>query len=80
MSGRFTFPSIVVAIVVVVLAMVAIALGNGLLPSPSEATERGTFAPLIIIWLMIATTVVCALALAAFLFKRGLESLSERKG
>ena len=39
---RFAVPAIVVGIVVAVLGIVSILLGFGLLPTPSEAVERGT--------------------------------------
>jgi hypothetical protein len=68
---------LVVAVIVVGLAVVAVALGNGLLPSQTEAVAKGTFAPWVIVWIMIGITVLCALALAGFLLVRG---LSERRG
>jgi hypothetical protein len=38
-----------------------------LLPGPSEASERGTFAPLLITWGMILVSAISGLVLAGYL-------------
>ena len=56
------------AILVVAIVLLNVTLGVNLLPSPSEASEKGTYAALMITWAMIAVCVGSGLALAAFLF------------
>jgi uncharacterized membrane protein YidH (DUF202 family) len=75
---RFAFPSILSAIVVIGLAVVAIILGLNLLPTRVEAIEKGTYAPWLIVWAMIAIVEVCSIALAGFLFMYGLKGMSAR--
>ena len=58
---------VVCAIVVLALAVLSVALGNGFLPSFSQASEAGTIIPLLVAWALIATAVVSALTLAKFL-------------
>ena len=73
---RFAVPALVVSIVVFLLAVLAFVLGLNLLPTKVEAIEKGTYAPWIIVWVMIALTDLCAVALSAFLFKYGMQGLS----
>jgi uncharacterized membrane protein YidH (DUF202 family) len=68
-----TFPSRLVAVVVLVLAVVAILFGRGLMPSGAEATERGVYVPWLLVWGMVAIVEVCALLLVGLL-------LTVRKG
>ena len=55
------------AIVVLALGVLSVALGNGFLPSFSQAAEAGTIIPLLVAWALIATAVASALTLAKFL-------------
>ena len=55
------------AIVVLALGVLSVALGNGFLPSFSQASEAGTIIPLLVAWALIATAVLAALTLAKFL-------------
>ena len=55
------------AIVVLALGVLSVALGNGFLPSFSEASQAGTLIPLLVAWALIATAVIAALTLAKFL-------------
>ena len=49
------------AIVVLALGVLSVALGNGFLPSFSQASEAGTIIPLLVAWALIATAVaLCA--------------------
>jgi hypothetical protein len=57
----------VAAVVVLAIAVVNLTLGMNLLPGPSEASERGTLAALMITWTMVLISAGCGLALAAFL-------------
>jgi hypothetical protein len=75
--ARFAVPSLVVSVLVLLLAVLAVALGLNLLPSQSEAVEKGTFAPWVIVWMMIVVTDICAVALAGFLFKYGMRGLAK---
>ena len=63
----------VAAVVVLAIALVNLMLGVNLLPGPSEASEKGTFAALIITWTMVLISVGSGVALAGFLLtaKRG---------
>ena len=45
------------AIVVLALGVLSLALGNGFLPSFSEASAAGTIIPLLVAWSLIATAV-----------------------
>ena len=63
---------LVVALVVLGLALANIVLGLNLVMSLQAARERGAGAPWYVVWAMIATTVVSAVALGAFLFGAGL--------
>lgn len=58
----------IAAIVVLVIVAINVTLGINLLPSFGEASEKGTFAALLITWGMVMVGVVSGLALAAFLF------------
>ena len=55
------------AIVVLALGVLSVILGNGFLPSFSQASEAGTTIPLLVAWALIATAVITALLLAKFL-------------
>jgi hypothetical protein len=77
---RFAVPSLVVAVVVLALAVVAILLGVNLLPTKAEAIQKGTYAPWLIVWGMIAIADICALLLATFLFRTGMRGLSAGQG
>lgn len=57
----------IAAILVVGIVAVNVVLGINLLPPPGEASEKGTFAPLVITWTMILISVGSGLALAAYL-------------
>jgi hypothetical protein len=59
--------SLVTAVVVVALGVIAILLGNSLVPARAEAIQKETYAPWLIVWSMILITALCAGALAAFL-------------
>jgi len=58
----------IAAIVTLAIAAVNFTLGVNLLPSFAEASEKGTFAALIITWSMVMVCVVSGLVLAAFLW------------
>jgi ethanolamine transporter EutH len=58
----------VAAVLVLAIAIVNFMLGVNLLPSFAEASERGTFAALLITWSMVMVCVVSGLFLALFLF------------
>jgi len=55
-------------VIVLGLAALLLTLSVNLLPSAAQATQKGTFAPLVFTWLMIGTTLLSAVALAGFLF------------
>ena len=74
--SRSAVPSIVTAIVVLGLAVGAVLLGQGLLPSKLESIEKGTYAPWLLVWGMIGIVELCALSLAAFLLIRCVQGLS----
>jgi hypothetical protein len=57
----------VAAVLVVGIVALNFVLGLNLLPSTTEAGEKGTFAPLMITWTMVLVCVGSGLALAAFL-------------
>lgn len=59
----------IAAVLVVIIAAINFTLGVNLLPSFAEASEKGTFAALIITWSMVMVCVVSGLFLAAFLLK-----------
>ena len=59
----------IAAIVTLAIAAVNFTLGVNLLPSFAEASEKGTFAALIITWSMVMVCVVSGLVLALFLLK-----------
>lgn len=73
---RYAIPSLVVAVIVLGIVAVTVALGVNLVPTSAEATERGVYAPWIIVWGIIAITDVCGLLLAGFLVWVGLKGLS----
>ena len=73
---RFAFASIIAAVVVVGLAVFAVMLGLNLMPTKIEAIEKGTYAPWLIVWGMIAIVELCAIALAGFLLKYGIKGTS----
>jgi hypothetical protein len=57
----------IAAVLVLGIVAVNVVLGMNLLPGPSEASERGTFAPLLITWGMILVSAVSGLVLAGYL-------------
>jgi hypothetical protein len=59
----------IAAIVTLAIAAVNFTLGVNLLPSFAEASEKGTFAALVITWSMVMVCVVSAVVLALFLLK-----------
>ena len=58
----------VAALLVVAIVAVNVVLGVNLLPSFTEAAEKGTFAALLITWGMIVIGAGSGLVLAGFLF------------
>ncbi len=68
---------IVAGIVVIALGIVNVILGMNLVPTMAVASERGTGPGWWLIWCVIALTVVCALALGAFLLAAGLGKVPE---
>jgi threonine/homoserine/homoserine lactone efflux protein len=68
---------IVAGIVVIALGILNVILGMNLVPTIAVATERGTAPGWWLIWSVIALTVVCALALGAFLLAAGLGKVPE---
>jgi hypothetical protein len=56
------------ALFVLVIAAINFTLGVNLLPSFTEASEKGTFAALLITWGMVMVCVISGVVLAAFLF------------
>ncbi len=54
------------AIIVLALGLLSVLLGNGFLPSFSQASEAGTTIPLLVAWALIATAVITSLLLAKF--------------
>jgi hypothetical protein len=77
---RSSVLALVSAVAVIGLGIVAVLLGNGLLPSKADAIQKGTYAPLLIVWFMIGITGVCAAGLAAFLFNYGVRGSSGHRG
>jgi predicted cobalt transporter CbtA len=55
-------------VVVLGLAAALLVVSMYLLPTTAQADEKGTFAPLVFTWLMIGTSLLCALVLAGYLF------------
>lgn len=53
-----------------VVAAINFTLGVNLLPSFTEASEKGTFAALLITWSMVMVCVVSGVVLAGFLLTR----------
>ena len=76
---RYAVPALIGALIVVGLAIVAVLLGTGLLPTQAQAVEKGTYAPWVIVWGMIAIVCACALGLAIFLFSEGFKGLSSER-
>jgi len=76
---RYAVPALVAAVIVAVLGVGAVLLGNGLLPTQAQAIEKGTYAPWVIVWMMIAIVCLCALGLAIFLFSEGFKGLSNER-
>jgi hypothetical protein len=74
--SRYAVSSIVTAFVVVGLAIGAVLLGQGLLPTKVEAIEKGTIMPWYIVWAMISATSLCAIVLAGSLLITGVKGLS----
>jgi hypothetical protein len=68
---------IVAGIVVIALGILNVILGVNLVPTQAVAEERGTVAGWWLIWTVIALTVVCAVALGAFLLAAGLGKVPE---
>jgi hypothetical protein len=54
--------------VVLAIVLLNLTLGVNLLPSFGEASEKGTFAALLVTWGMVMVCAVSGVALAAFLF------------
>jgi hypothetical protein len=78
LMNRFAVPAIVVSIVVFVLAIAGYMLGDGLLPTRTEAVEKGTIAPYYIVWGMIWIVEACAILLAVSLLRTGVRGLTSR--
>jgi hypothetical protein len=57
----------IAAVLVLGIVLVNVILGVNLLPGPAEASEKGTFAPLLITWGMILVCAGSGLVLAAYL-------------
>jgi uncharacterized membrane protein YiaA len=57
-----------IAVATLALVAVLLVLAVNLLPSTSQANEKGTFAPLVLTWMMIGATLLSGVALAGFLF------------
>jgi hypothetical protein len=55
------------AVAALALAVGSILLGINILPGLGQAREAGTFVPLLVVWAIVATAVVAAVALAKFL-------------
>ena len=55
------------AVFVVAIVAINVMLGLNLLPSPAEASQKGTYAALMITWAMIAVCAGAGLVLAGFL-------------
>jgi uncharacterized membrane protein len=68
---------IVAGLVVIALGIVNVILGTNLVPTIAVAQERGTAAGWWLIWVVIALTVVCAVALGGFLLAAGLGKVPE---
>ena len=68
---------IVAGIVVIALGIMNVILGMNLVPTIAVAQQRGTAPGWWLIWSVIALTVLCALALGAFLLAAGLGKLHE---
>jgi uncharacterized membrane protein len=60
-----------VGIAALALAAILLLVSVSLLPSTTEATEKGTFAPLVLTWIMIGTVLLSAFALAGHFLRRG---------
>jgi len=60
--------ALIAAVVVVGLGIGAFLMGTGLVPSKADAISKGTYAPWLIVWAMVGTTILCAGTLAVFLF------------
>jgi hypothetical protein len=63
---------VVAGVGVLLIALVNVLLGMNLVPAMGVAMERGTGPGWWLIWLVIAVTVACAVALAGFLIAAGL--------
>jgi hypothetical protein len=74
--SRYAVPSFVTAFIVIGLAIGAVLLGQGLLPTKVEAIEKGTIMPWYLVWAMISATSLCAIILAGFLLITGAKGLS----
>jgi hypothetical protein len=68
---------IVAGIVVIALGILNVILGVNLVPTQAVAEERGTVAGWWLIWSVISLTVICAVALGAFLLAAGLGKVPE---
>ena len=56
------------------LTLIVLLLALNLLPSSTEAAERGTTAPLLVTWIMASITMLCGVALGGYLLANGLAS------
>ena len=68
---------IVAGIVVIALGILNVILGMNLVPTIAVAQQRGTAPGWWLIWSVIAITVLCSLALGAFLLAAGLGKVPE---
>ena len=57
----------IAAVLVLAIVIVNLTLGLNLLPGPTEAQEKGTFAALMITWAMVLVSAGSGVALAGFL-------------
>jgi hypothetical protein len=66
----------VAGILVLALGLINVVLGLNLVPTMAVAQERGTAPGWWLIWVVIAATVACAVALGGFLIAAGLGKVS----
>lgn len=64
----------VAALGVLVLTLIMLLLALNLLPTVAEAEERGTFAALVVTWIMAGATILCGLVLAGYLVMTALRT------
>jgi drug/metabolite transporter (DMT)-like permease len=70
--------ALLTAIIVIGLAVAAFLMGVGLVPSQADAIQKNTLAPWRIVWGMVGVTIVCAGALAVFLFNYAMKGTGGR--